>query len=146
MSKTVYVLIGLPRSGKSTWADQNREGKFVVSADAFRLALYGDAYNRDKESQLWACVHACLAALVSEGADVIIDNTNITLKSRRSALEPFVRHGYNVVYVQVCTSVEICLSRATQELKSVIDRMSLGFEALSDDDYPGEVWVVQTEC
>lgn len=40
--KKLILTIGLPRSGKSTWAKQ--QGCPVVNPDSIRLALHGKAY------------------------------------------------------------------------------------------------------
>jgi hypothetical protein len=102
-------MIGLPRSGKSTWAnewlninknpaylyrDMNigwetiRIGKprVVVSGDDIRMALYGQRYNSHVEEYVFAIEHTMIKALLNRGHDVLVDDTHTTWKSIQALL------------------------------------------------------------
>ena len=45
-----YMTVGCPASGKSTWAEQYKDGFIIVSSDAIRADLYGDESIRHIEN------------------------------------------------------------------------------------------------
>ena len=48
--KTLILTVGLPRSGKSTWALQ--QGHPVVNRDGIRKALHGEVYLQPAEDMV----------------------------------------------------------------------------------------------
>jgi len=79
--KRLICTVGLPRSGKSTWA---RQQPFpVVSTDAIRQNLYGQAFWKPGEKMLWALADLMVRTLFDSGAEtVILDACNISRFSR----------------------------------------------------------------
>lgn len=92
------MLIGIPGSGKSTWA---REFVFrcdasytIVSSDTIRKTLTGDVNNQTKNSLVWDVVLNNCSGLLAQGRNVILDATNTNTDQRRSfvkQLPPCVR-------------------------------------------------------
>ena len=79
--KTLIAMVGLPRSGKSTWA--KKAGHPIVSPDAIRLALHGQRFISEAEPFVWAIAKAMVRALFLAGhSAVILDATNNTRKRR----------------------------------------------------------------
>lgn len=74
---TVYVLTGIPGSGKSTWSAKKAASDphvIVISRDAIRQMISGNGkYIHDKEVVVKEMTTACALAALSEGFDVIID-------------------------------------------------------------------------
>ena len=96
---TLYMLIGVPASGKSTWRKKNAAvADEIISTDDIidhRAATLGVTYNdvfKDtiKEATDLANKHA-IKAFASD-QDVIWDQTNITKKSRASKLAMVPKH------------------------------------------------------
>lgn len=82
VEKELYVLVGLPRSGKSTWAQQ--QSVPIVCPDAIRLALTGQAFVPEAEPMVWTLARYMVRALFLAGhRHVILDACNTT-KARRS--------------------------------------------------------------
>ena len=80
-----YLLIGLPGSGKSTWAKKKAKDKntFIVSRDAIRQAMkYNYVFNFRYEDAVKDITFKMIASIVSYGFDVIIDETNVKRKRR----------------------------------------------------------------
>ena len=111
MNKLI-MMMGLPRSGKSTWA--KAQGFPIVSPDAIRLALTGQRWWSPIEHQVHATARTMVRALFLAGNDtVILDDarTSLTKESREkwraSDDVPWKR------YVQIIDERKgLCTSRA----------------------------------
>ena len=127
MNKTLYLTVGLPRSGKSTWAKST--GHPIVNRDAIRLALHGRAYIQESESMVTAIEDYMVRALFEAGHDcVIVDATNLRKKYRERW-----QHGqWDVVVKPFDASLELCIERAKmdgrKDLIPIIHRMARSME------------------
>ena len=92
---TIYMMIGVPSSGKSTWiANQNFDwnNTMVVSSDAIidqRAAAQGKTYSdvfRDEIKSATAEMNQNLRNAIANKMDIIWDQTNLTAKSRAGKL------------------------------------------------------------
>ena len=133
--KTLICTMGLPRSGKSTWALE--QGFTIVNPDSFRLAIYGQRYWGPGEKLVWATVFACDRALFLGCTDtIILDATNTT----RSQRDQWQSADWETYFYDgcACVSAETCKARAVSgwqsDLISVIERMAGDFEPLEDDE------------
>lgn len=163
MSDNLLILcVGIPQSGKSTWAREQRHP--IVSPDAIRLGLHGQPYIQKAESFVWAIAHTMVAALFNAGhKTVIVDATNTTRKRRDEWKSSdwdrcFFYFGE---YEEIETShdeetiprtavrgasetfVKLCIDRAAETaidenhrvaLVSAINRMAEQFEPVSEDE------------
>lgn len=75
----VHMMVGIPGSGKSTYARQlsQEKGYKVVSTDVIRM-VHPDW----EEPLIWPEVYRLTAEYLKNGTDVIFDATNITPKVR----------------------------------------------------------------
>lgn len=132
-NNTLILTVGLPRSGKSTWAiEQSQDyGIPIVNPDSIRLALHGQAFIREAEPFVWAIAKVMVSSLFLAGHDrVIVDATNTT-KERRN----FWADNNWELYLQVFDATkEVCISRAKaterEDLIPVIERMAEKFEPI----------------
>lgn len=133
---TLHSTVGLPRSGKTTWAKQT--GWPVVNPDSIRLALHGQAFVPEAEAMVWVIAQYMVKALFLAGhRDVVLDATNFT-KARRAQ---WVTDKWNNTYNIFTAPMSLCLMRADGniELQNVIQRMGGQFEAVDQDDFrPGK--------
>jgi predicted kinase len=121
--KTLILTVGLPRSGKSTWARE--QGLPVVNPDSIRLALHGEAYLERAEPMVWVIAKIMVTALFEAGhAEVILDATSVTQERR----DFWKNNLWSIQYEIFDTSVEECIRRAKISEKlyliPVIERMA----------------------
>ena len=101
-----YMLVGVPGSGKSTWAEPYLARDFsLVSSDAYieqradeAGKTYGEVfqkYIKDATKYMEQCIRNYTAVL----ANIIWDQTNLTRKSRRKKIDTLIAAGYDVVAV-----------------------------------------------
>lgn len=138
MEKVLTVMCGLPRSGKSTWTENNRKNEVVVSADEIRKLVYGQGFWGEGEPLMWAIRGMILRMLLKQGVNVIIDETNTTEERREPILKIAKEFGYHTTCVLVITPAAECMERAIDEgqknLLPVIQRMSDNFQVPSLDE------------
>ena len=132
----VIGLIGLPRSGKTSWAQQWLEAKWgpepftriVVSRDAVRLALYGERFRAEREKDVhFIYSNMVKSLLLNPYNKICMDETNCSVKSIRGILQ---NYDINAEFVFINTPPEICKERAIlseqSDLIEVIPRMWKG--------------------
>ncbi len=106
----LFVLVGLPGSGKSTWLERN--GKPALSSDALRAQLTGDAANQDQNRLVFATMRRLVLARLEAGcAETWIDSTALTSRERRVWIRLAEMHGCPVEAVFFDTPVEVCRAR-----------------------------------
>lgn len=119
-SKRIFVMVGIPASGKSTWAKSQVEekgGKYV-SRDKIRYGLVGDCEKDlyfSKETQVFRDFCQEILEGLEEGKDVYADATHINKASRAKLMNHIGATvgllEVEVVAVYVETSLETCLKR-----------------------------------
>ena len=130
---TLTLTVGLPRSGKTTWARE--QGVPMVNPDSIRLALHGQAFRPESEPMVWAIAETMVRALFLAGhAHVILDATNVT-RERRARWE---KPDWETRFAVFEATVELCKWRArdsqSEHLLPVIDRMAATWEPLTPDE------------
>lgn len=80
----LYVTIGLPASGKSTYYKKNfsLEQVTYISSDAIRKELYGTEKCQDNPSKVFSLMRERTIAALKDGKDVYYDATNVSRKRR----------------------------------------------------------------
>jgi predicted kinase len=107
----IVVLIGLPGSGKSTWARAQRRAT-VLSSDDLRLLLCGDEANQAIHDRVFATMRYLLKHRLDLQAGVtILDATHLERKWRKPWLRMAAAHGAAVEAVLFDTPLEECLKR-----------------------------------
>ncbi len=144
---TLILMMGLPRSGKTTKVAEIIAGLIVdqaqrpaiVNPDSIRLALHGQDYVVRAEPFVWACAKVMVRALFLAGhTHVIIDATN-TSRKRRDFWQPEGDDDWQVHVGLMHASYEVCLDRAGDDeaMRKVIKRMAEGWECVADDEEVG---------
>lgn len=137
--KKVWLLAGIPGSGKSTWARQRvaTKGGIHCSRDEIRFSLLKDGEDyfahEDEVIRIWTeKIHQ--AILSPDAGDVYIDATHLTEKSRSNIIDSLPATNYTLITVFFDVPLEVCLERNEQRKgrarvpRSVIRRMHASFE------------------
>ncbi len=130
--RVLYMTVGLPRSGKSTWSRHQHIP--VVNPDAIRLAIHGKSFDLKHESLVWWMAHRMVESLFLAGHEnVILDSTNGTLSRRAEWFSDQWERAF-VVFAE--PNLQLLKDRADMAdmpyLKSVIDHMAATWEPISD--------------
>lgn len=136
MSKTVYILRGLPGSGKSTEASKIAKDpeSVICSADNYFIKNGKYTFNaKELPNAHYFCAKLFMQALKDGVNCVVVDNTNIKKRDYRDYLAYAEQYGYTVKVVVVggfsAADVEIYHNRNTHKVpKDVISRMASQFE------------------
>lgn len=106
MPKCIF-LVGMPAAGKSTWCTKN------LTLDAARLSTddiveqiakqYGYTYNEVWKNAVGLAeqlMFRSMDTLAKMGKDIVLDRTNLTVKSRARIMEILKPHGYTFEAVE----------------------------------------------
>lgn len=139
--KLLIMLVGFPRSGKTTWA--LKQGYPIVNPDAIRLALHGKSFIGDAEPMVWAIARYMVKALFRAGhIRVILDACNNTRKRR----DPWADDAWERKFMVFDTALELCRDRVEEGenadgLRGAILRMDEQHEPVEEDEGESEYMV-----
>lgn len=121
----LYMMIGLPASGKSTIAKEiaKSEEAIIVSSDEIREEILGDINDQSQNAKVFEEVEKRLKANIKEGRNVIFDATNINYKKRRDWLNRFNKYNVEKIGILVATPYEECLLRNSQRERKVPEKV-----------------------
>lgn len=131
MKPKLYMLIGLPASGKSTYA-KTLDG-VIFSSDALRAELWGDEATQGDNQVLFAELHKRIKECLRSGQNAIYDATNINYKKRMAFLQELKHIDCEKICIFIAVPYEECLKRNKQRDRVVpeyvIERMYKSFNA-----------------
>lgn len=109
MSKTIYMLCGLPGCGKSTWAKQRKvywgimgSNTEIISTDSIRGELYGDESIQGDGKLVFDTAYKKIAANLNPFVTtnyIIFDATNLHRKDRNAFIKRFKKYNAKICLV-----------------------------------------------
>lgn len=116
----LYMLCGIPASGKTTWAmnfikkHSDEQEIHYVSRDSIRFELVEpqeEYFSHEKD--VFHIFFSVIAAFLSTNVDVIADATHLNKKSRAKLIRAIdtVFSDYNIIYVYFNIPIEECARR-----------------------------------
>lgn len=116
-NKTLYLMVGIPGSGKSTYAIKfmdNRKGWVYISRDEIRFSILGpeEEYFAKEDWVFRMFIHKINDAIDDDNIfNIIIDATHLNTASRMKVLNRINTNNCNVVPIIITTSLEDCIER-----------------------------------
>lgn len=98
------LMVGLPCSGKSTFAKSEFDSYTILSYDKIITNLhpettYDEAFTLSDRSDTVTLFNKALQSVVYDNKNVVIDNTNLTVNVRRNILKQLPPEYYKVAVV-----------------------------------------------
>lgn len=87
---TVFMTLGLPASGKTTWAIEhikNNPGTVRVNKDTLRLMIFNGQYSKEMEEFVCIVRDIIIDHALGMGYDVVVDDTNFKEDHRKRIKE-----------------------------------------------------------
>ena len=77
-NRHLYLLRGIPASGKSTWIQENNLEPYTLSSDKIRLLFpqFGESITQIYDTQVWNLLYELLEKRMQLGLPIIIDATH----------------------------------------------------------------------
>jgi predicted kinase len=80
----LFILAGMPGSGKSTWARTFFSPWQIISSDEIREDKWpGEKYDAARNEEVFKEFHRRIADRLGEGKDVVVDATSLTYQARQ---------------------------------------------------------------
>ena len=146
----LIMLVGLPGSGKSTWAKAYAKANpeyIVHSSDELRKEMYGDDFDASDNNKVFEELHRRIMEDLKIHS-VIYDATNLVKKRRVHFLKQVSKHVYKTCIVFLKTyekCLEDNLKRETPVPDEVITRMRKTFSPPMYHEGFNEIRVVQDD-
>lgn len=123
---SLYLMIGIPGSGKSTWARENstKIGQ-LIPLDVIRKEIYGyfpSELNEELESKVWSKAIKSASNCLNGNINTIIDSMALTKAFRKYIFEEIDKltiMGYSKVAVYLRTPLIVALNRNRKREKFV---------------------------
>lgn len=135
----ILILIGIPASGKSTWAKDyvRRNPDWIrVNRDDFRLMLKDEQLCENKiEDMITGLVKHTIEKSLSKRLNVLVDNTNLKQRYIGEIVDAFKYQAdidYRVFDISLDEAIERDNARSTKVGEVVIKRMHQSYKSLLD--------------
>ena len=125
MSK-VYILQGLPASGKTTWAVdfiKKNSNAVRVNKDELRIMTFAGQWEREKEDFILEVRDFIIINALTSFKDVVVDDTNLKEKHINRISEVAKEYGSGVEILFFDTPLEECIKRNEEREAKVPEKV-----------------------
>lgn len=130
--QTFIMLVGLPGSGKSTFAQIHKDNAVWLSSDKIREKLFGNAEIQKNPSEVFDLMKKETKEALLSGQNVIYDACNINSRRRRGFLSELGKIPCQKICYIMATPYEVCLRQNKKRNRVVpeeaIQRMYYNFQ------------------
>lgn len=103
-----YMLIGLPGSGKSTYALGLKDA-VIHSSDSIREELYNNINDQEHNNEVFAELHRRIKADLKAGKDVVYDACNVSRKYRKAFINEIKNIECEKIAILIVKNIEECI-------------------------------------
>lgn len=127
----LVIMIGLPRSGKSTFVEQNYDDYNYLSRDEIRTNIFGYKGNMLHEAEVSTIFNKRYTEFLNQNKNIVIDNTNIQKKYRKQFINQAKAHKYKIKAIYIDAAYEDVVDNANKEnfpvevIDSMFNRLDL---------------------
>jgi predicted kinase len=130
----VIITIGLPGSGKTTWALDKllKDGNTVrVNRDSLRDMMFGGHWTREREVVIRRAEIGCAQNALAAGYNVIVDDTNLPLATQRQWSDFAKAQKAEFLMKHMNTSLQDCIRQDAKRVgkqhlgRAIIENMAL---------------------
>jgi protein phosphatase len=107
----LVVLVGAAGAGKTTFAAWHFAPGEVISSDAFRAAIAGDAADQRATGPAFAALHRALRRRIADGLLTVVDATSVAARDRRPLVTAARDAGIPAVAVVLDLPEAVVLAR-----------------------------------
>lgn len=118
---SLVVLMGPAGSGKSTFAARHFAPDEVLSSDALRAVVSGDAADQRATKPAFALLQRILEQRLRQGKLTVVDATNLTQRARRPLVASAHRAGMPAVAIVLDLPGAIVHARNAARIERVVD-------------------------
>lgn len=150
MTPTFIMLVGLPASGKSTYAKElaDKCNANIHASDSIREELSGDINNQNINDLVFKTLHSRVKEDLTNGKSCVYDATNISYKRRMAFLNELNKIPCEKNCVVMATPYEECIkqnnTRDRKVPEEVIERMYRHFDVPYYYEGWDGVWIKYT--
>lgn len=128
MNKLIF-LVGLPGSGKSTYANKYLSKDCeILSSDRLRKQLLKDVNNQNHNSFIFNTLFNKAKEFLKLGKNVVIDATNVDYLERTRSLKRFEDLKVKRIAIVFKTPVEECIKRDSMRERTVGENVIKHFQ------------------
>ena len=101
MNNTLYITVGLPGSGKSTYAKEFIKGKEIeyLSSDSLRAVFGKSEEDQTVTPLVFGHIKRKVDEFLKDGKNVIVDATSVNRKERSDYINTAKKYGAKVVAI-----------------------------------------------
>lgn len=122
---SLVVLIGAAGSGKSTLAARLFAPDSVLSSDAFRAIVAGDAADQRATKTAFAILHRQLERRLADRRTTVVDATSVTPYARSGLVARAAAHGIPAVAIVLALDPALVLSRNAARVDRVVPEVAV---------------------
>lgn len=127
LEQKFIMMVGLPGSGKTTYINNIKENKVILSSDKIREELYGDESTQGNSNEVFELLHKRMVEKLSKGESVVYDATNLSRRKRKHVISLINKFKCEKIVVYMNIDINTIKKRNRARLRvvdeSVIERM-----------------------